>query len=71
MARTAQERQCRVVERTPCRVSSSGRWVVVSLGYDDANEGCGQWLPDPLPELPRDQRDLRLGEPINKNQTNI
>ena len=43
MVRTVhQERQYCVVERMPCRVSSSGTWAVVSLEYDGDDEGCGQ-----------------------------
>ena len=42
IVRTGQERQCRVIERMPCRVSSSGTGAVVSLEYDDDDEGCAQ-----------------------------
>ena len=42
MVRTVQGRQCRVVERMPCRVSSSGTGAGVSLEYDDDEEGCTQ-----------------------------
>ena len=42
MARTVQERHGRVIERMPCRVSSSDIGAVVSLEYDDADEVCAQ-----------------------------